>query len=99
MPPVGVRGRVDAGGGGSGLRRATAVEDWEVLDLLTALVDKSLVVYEEEAEGQGTRYRLLETVRQYAGERLAGERGGGGAGRAASWCLALAEEAEPQIGA
>jgi hypothetical protein len=39
-----------------------------VLDLLTSLVDKSLVHYEER-EGQG-RYNLLETMRQYAGERL-----------------------------
>ena len=45
------------------------VEDWEVLDLLTSLVDKSLVVAEAE-QGQ-TRYRLLETVRQYARDRLA----------------------------
>jgi predicted ATPase/DNA-binding SARP family transcriptional activator len=40
----------------------------EVLDLLTSLVDKSLVIAEE--EGGRTRYRLLETVRQYAAERL-----------------------------
>src|SRR5439155_8972105 len=40
------------------------IEDWEVLDLLTALVEKSLVQYEEQ---EGTaRYRLLETVRQYS---------------------------------
>src|SRR5205823_12041285 len=38
------------------------VEEWEVLDLLTSLVEKSLVLYEER-EGKG-RYRLLETVRQ-----------------------------------
>jgi len=36
-----------------------------VLDLLTALVDKSLVLYEEQY-GE-TRYRLLETVRQMRG--------------------------------
>jgi predicted ATPase/class 3 adenylate cyclase len=45
-----------------------AVEEWEVLDLLTSLVDKSLVLYEEREDQE--RYRLLETVRQYAGERL-----------------------------
>lgn len=39
-----------------------------LVDLLMSLVDKSLVVYEETA-GDG-RYRLLETVRQYAWERL-----------------------------
>ena len=50
------------------------VERYQVLDLLTLLVDKSLVVAEA---GRGrTRYRLLETVRQYAQERL-GEAGEG----------------------
>jgi predicted ATPase len=38
----------------------------DVLDLLTALVEKSLVLYEAE----DARYRLLETVRQYARDRL-----------------------------
>ncbi|MGC4042406.1 MAG: tetratricopeptide repeat protein [Armatimonas sp.] len=43
-------------------------EDWEILDHLTSLTDKSLVVVEL---GEGpTRYRLLETVRQYALDRL-----------------------------
>lgn len=40
----------------------------QVLDLLTLLVDKSLVVTEN-LSGR-TRYRLLETVRQYAQEKL-----------------------------
>lgn len=44
------------------------VEEWEVLDLLTSLADKSLLVAEQE-QGQ-TRYRLLETIRQYARDRL-----------------------------
>ncbi len=44
------------------------VEDWEVLDLLTGLADKSLVVAEPQ-EAQ-TRYRLLGTIRQYAHEKL-----------------------------
>ncbi len=48
------------------------VERYQVLDQLTLLVDKSLVVTEEST--RGTRYRLLETVRQYALERL-GESG------------------------
>ncbi len=43
--------------------------DWQVLDDLAALVGKSLV-QAEEIRGS-TRYRLLETVRQYAAERLA----------------------------
>jgi DNA-binding CsgD family transcriptional regulator len=53
------------GGGGD-------VERYQVLDQLTLLVDKSLVVAESTTEP--TRYRLLETVRQYAQEKL-GESG------------------------
>jgi DNA-binding CsgD family transcriptional regulator len=45
------------------------VEPYQILDLLTLLVDKSLVVAYD--SGGRTRYRLLETVRQYAQEKLA----------------------------
>jgi predicted ATPase len=48
------------------------VERFQVLDQLTLLVDKSLVVPEK--TGGRTRYRLLETMRQYAAEKL-GESG------------------------
>jgi predicted ATPase/class 3 adenylate cyclase/DNA-binding CsgD family transcriptional regulator len=48
------------------------VERYQVLDLLTLLVDKSLVV--AECTSGPTRYRLLETMRQYALEKL-GESG------------------------
>ncbi len=41
-----------------------------VLDLLAALVDKSLVVVDSEVLGQA-RYRLLDTIREYAAGRLA----------------------------
>ncbi|MBI3460546.1 tetratricopeptide repeat protein, partial [Candidatus Acetothermia bacterium] len=44
------------------------IEAREVLDLLAHLVDKSLVIGEQR-DGK-TRYRLLETVRQYAQEKL-----------------------------
>ena len=44
------------------------VQAHDVLDLLASLCDKSLVLAEER-DGH-TRYRLLETVRQYARERL-----------------------------
>ncbi|MBV8992294.1 MAG: adenylate/guanylate cyclase domain-containing protein [Pseudonocardiales bacterium] len=69
---------------------------YAILDLLTALVDKSLVTPDE--HGPETRYRLLETVRQYSTARLieAGElhplRQ-----RHLSYYLALAERAEPQL--
>jgi predicted ATPase/class 3 adenylate cyclase len=45
------------------------VETWEVLDLLSGLVDKSLV--QADHPGGITRYELLETIRHYAAERLA----------------------------
>ncbi len=41
---------------------------YQVMDLLTLLVDKSLVIADE-TRGR-TRYRLLETVRHYAAEKL-----------------------------
>lgn len=45
------------------------VNDWEVLDHIDSLVDKSLVIPLRNSS-RGTRYRLLEPVRQYAQERL-----------------------------
>ena len=45
------------------------VEERDVLNLLLNLSDKSLVIIEEQ-EGE-TRYRFLETIRQYALEKLA----------------------------
>jgi predicted ATPase len=48
------------------------IEEHEILDLLTALVDKSLVAYDESAG----RFDLLETVRQYARDRLVDSGGG-----------------------
>ena len=60
------------------------------------LCDKSLVLVEQN-DGH-YRYRLLETVRQYARERLL-ESGGGGAvrNRHLDYFLALAEKAEPKL--
>jgi len=48
------------------------VDEWAVLDLLAALIDKSLVQLER---GEPPRYRLLETMRLFALARLA-ESGG-----------------------
>jgi predicted ATPase/DNA-binding CsgD family transcriptional regulator len=50
----------------------TEVERYQVMDQLTLLVDKSLVVADD--TGGRMRFRLLETVRQYALEKL-GESG------------------------
>jgi non-specific serine/threonine protein kinase len=64
----------------------------EVLDLVTGLVDKSLVV--AEPGGAARRYRLLETLRQYAADELlrAGE-DGALRERHLDWCVALAHAA------
>ncbi|HYJ68514.1 MAG TPA: BTAD domain-containing putative transcriptional regulator [Nocardioidaceae bacterium] len=65
------------------------------LDLLAALVDKSLLQVVGDAE---PRYRMLETLREYGQERLA-EAGATAAARAAhaAYFLRLAETAEPQL--
>src|SRR5262249_4604689 len=41
----------------------------DIVDLLSRLVDKSLLIAEDDALGE-RRYRFLETIRQYARERL-----------------------------
>lgn len=73
------------------------IEDFEVLDLLTSLVDKSLVLTEE--EGGVTRYRMLETLRQYATEKH--DAIGGVTAtlrqRHQVWFLELAKKAEAQF--
>ena len=72
------------------------VADWEILDLLTMLCDKSLVVAEQ-LEGH-SRYRLLETVRQYAREKLVESAGEAAVlNRHSNYFLALVEETEPEL--
>jgi predicted ATPase/DNA-binding SARP family transcriptional activator/DNA-binding CsgD family transcriptional regulator len=73
------------------------IEEEDVLELLSMLVDKSLVVAEESWES-GARYRLLEPLRQYAEEKLrrSGKIEAVGL-RHAEFLLALAEEAEPEL--
>jgi predicted ATPase len=78
------------------------IQNEDVLDLLTALVDKSLVIYEAGGSAHprsaGSRYRLLETVRQYARERLMEtEEADRVRARHRDWFLALAERAEPEL--
>jgi len=72
------------------------IEPGDVLDMVLQLVRKSLVVAEENRDG-AERYRLLETLRQYAHERLieAGEIETVRA-RHATCYLTLAEEAAPR---
>jgi tetratricopeptide (TPR) repeat protein len=71
----------------------SAIRNAEVLDLLDALVDRSLVLVDEVADR--LRYRMLETVREYAREKLAGS------GELAAvrnqhrdWCLQLVAQVE-----
>jgi predicted ATPase/tetratricopeptide (TPR) repeat protein len=44
------------------------IESYQILDLLTQLLNKSLIVIER-MQGQKPRYRMLETIRQYAEEK------------------------------
>ncbi len=82
--------------GGWSFEAAEAIcADLDVLELLTQLINKSLVVVEE---GDETRYRLLETIRQYARDKLL-ESGEGEEVRNKhlDYFLTLAETAEPNL--
>ncbi len=70
--------------------------DLNVLDLLPQLVNKSLVAVDTEAEDP--RYRLLETVRQYARDKML-EAGDVGPTRNAhfDYFYKLAEKSEPKL--
>jgi predicted ATPase len=97
-------GRLSVFAGGWTLEASEAVgagegvEQSAVLDVLSGLAEKSLVVAESIGEGGTVRYRLLEPSRQYAQEKL--EEGGEGEEvrrRHAAFFLALAEEAQPRL--
>jgi predicted ATPase/DNA-binding SARP family transcriptional activator len=72
-----------------------AVEAWEVLELLTSLTEKSLLVAERDS---APRYRMLGTIKEYAGHRLA-EAGESDVARHAhlTYFTELAETAEPHL--
>jgi predicted ATPase/DNA-binding CsgD family transcriptional regulator len=100
-----VLARLSAFAGGFGVAGAEAVAAGpevpagEVVGLLGALVDKSLVQFGDAGAGPG-RYRLLETVRQYAAGQL--DALGPAVTKAArmahrDYYLALAEAAAPQL--
>ena len=96
-------GRLSVFAGGFGLDAAEAVggsgdlDVLDVADLLGSLVDKSLVV--AEPAGEGLRYRLLETIRLFAAEKLAeaGEQEAAAADAHCAHFLALAEQAAPYL--
>jgi predicted ATPase/class 3 adenylate cyclase len=100
-----VLARLSVFAGGFGLAAAEAVAagadvlTGDIVGLLGALVDKNLVQFDD-ADGGPARYRLQETVRQYAARKLEGL---GPAVADDAWSahrnqyLALAEEAAPQL--
>jgi len=79
----------EAVGAGADLPRA------EVLDALCRLVDQSLVAAEDSGDG-AVRYRLPETIREYARERLEAS-GEAVRGRHAAYYADLAETATAQV--
>jgi predicted ATPase/class 3 adenylate cyclase/DNA-binding CsgD family transcriptional regulator len=73
-----------------------SVERVAILDLLASLVEKSLVIADEQMGA--VRYRLLETVRQYALERLIeADESTAMLDRHRDALLAFAEEIEPKL--
>ncbi len=94
--------RLSVFAGGWTLEAAEAIcpsdglEAFDILDVLTQLVDKSLVAAET-PDGEA-RYRLLETVRQYAHDRLqeSGE-ADDARRRHRDWYLTLAEQAQSEL--
>jgi predicted ATPase len=96
-------GRLSVFAGGCTLEAAEAVCDLgedlteEVLDLLASLMDKSLLNRAETEDGEG-RFWMLETVREYALERLEANREQKEARHGhAVYCLALAKDARPEL--
>jgi non-specific serine/threonine protein kinase len=72
-------------------------DESRALELLSNLVDKSLVIVER-LDDEGSRYRLLETVRQYARERLIQESEEPDArSRHLDYYLGLAEDARTRL--
>ena len=93
--------RLSVFAGGADLRAVEAVvsgddlDPFDVADVLGQLVDKSLVLVDDD---ERPRYRLLETIRQYAQERL--EASGEAATvrrRHAEYYVTVAEQARPDL--
>lgn len=72
--------------------------EMDFLDLLTSLVDKSLLLIKEQSGGGETRFRMLEVVREYALELLeVSSEADEIRRRHLEYFLALGEKAEPQL--
>ena len=74
------------------------ISPYDILDLLDQLVNKSLVVAVKDSSSEETRYRMLETIRQYARDRLS-EAGGGDIVRQRhlTYFVKLTAQAEPEL--
>ncbi|MFG2618527.1 BTAD domain-containing putative transcriptional regulator [Streptomyces sp. NPDC048507] len=103
-PERAVLARLSVFAGGCDLAAAEAVcaepdGVLDVADVLGSLVDKSLVLAEPDEAADGMRYRMLETIHEYAAERAAADPSGprAAARRHAAHYLAFAERAEPLI--
>ncbi|MEO5816960.1 MAG: protein kinase [Gemmatimonadaceae bacterium] len=85
-------------GGGISIEAAEAVGGTSAaLDLLTSLCNKSLLRHEEQPDGEA-RFLFLETVREFALERLREARRDSSARRALrTWCIAFAEHATAHL--
>jgi non-specific serine/threonine protein kinase len=76
--------------------RIVSESNADVGDVIARLVDRSLVVADETDSGR-TRYRLLETLRQFGRDRLfAGGDADSVRARHLSWAVAIAERMPPQ---
>jgi predicted ATPase/DNA-binding CsgD family transcriptional regulator len=105
LPPAALRDRLERRlplltGGARDLpprhRTLRAALDWSY-DLLTALLNHGLLRREEGADGE-PRFRMLETVREYAAEQLAASVDAEPArGRHADYFVALAEQAQTAL--
>ncbi len=106
-PPV----EVDSANAASSSSAGIILDPDAILDLLSQLVDKSLVIPGEELVGDAPasgperpenlaepRYRMLETIRQYARDKLHDSTGGLAVrDRHLAYFLLLAEESEPYL--
>ena len=73
------------------------IEEFEVLDLLEQLVDKSLITVEHDPAGN-SRYTMIESVWQYSREKLeASGEAPAVRDRHLNYFVAFAEEAEPHL--
>jgi predicted ATPase/DNA-binding SARP family transcriptional activator/DNA-binding CsgD family transcriptional regulator len=81
-----------------GAESGSGIEQEDVLNLLSRLVDKSLVVAEAARVEGELRYRMLEPVRQYGREKLEeSDEVREVRRRHATWFFELAEEAAPHL--